>query len=65
MLGKKSIHAKIIFGEPVVPKDPEFQKEAGLRPEATVGALSDRKDLSRLLHDRVVRLYGRLIDGSA
>lgn len=64
LVGKKSIRAKIVFGEPVVPGDPEFHKSAGLRPQATVGALSDRKDLSRLLHDRVVRLYGRLIDGN-
>ena len=63
LMGKKSIHAKVVFGEPLVPKDPEFCKSAELRAEATVGALSDRKDLSRLLHDRVVRLYGRLIDG--
>jgi len=64
LVGKKSIHAKVIFGEPVIPADPEFRKNPGLRPEATVAALSDRKDLSRLLHDRVVRLYARLIEGS-
>jgi 1-acyl-sn-glycerol-3-phosphate acyltransferase len=65
LLGKKTIRANIVFGNPVTPKDPEFvhQAAAGLRPDATVGALSDRKDLSRLLHDKVVRLYGRLIDG--
>jgi len=63
LAGKKSIQAKIIFGEPVIPRDPEYHKDSGVRAEATVGALSDRKDLSRLLHDRVVRLYGRLIDG--
>ena len=63
LVGKKSIHARIIFGEPVIPREPEFHKNPGLRSEATVGALSDRKDLSRLLHDRVVRLYARLIDG--
>jgi 1-acyl-sn-glycerol-3-phosphate acyltransferase len=64
MLGKKVIRARIVFGEPIMPKDPDFHKEAGLRPEATVGALSDRKDLSRLLHDRVVRMYGQLIGGN-
>jgi len=62
MLGKQSIRAKIVFGEPVVPKDPAFRKEPALPPQATVGALSDRKDLSRMLHDRVVRLYARLVD---
>ncbi len=64
LLGKKLIHAKVVFGERVIPRDPEFHKSLGMRPDATVGALSDRKDLSRLLHDRVVRLYARLIDGS-
>jgi len=64
LMGKKSIHAKIIFGEPVIPRDPEFHKSLGLQPEATVGALTDRKDLSRLLHDRVVRLCAGLIEGS-
>jgi 1-acyl-sn-glycerol-3-phosphate acyltransferase len=44
LLGKKSIRAKIAFGEPV-------------------GATSDRKNLSRLLHDKVVRLHADLIDG--
>jgi 1-acyl-sn-glycerol-3-phosphate acyltransferase len=63
LLGKKSIRAKLIFSEPVIPREPEFHKNPGLRSEATVSALSDRKDLSRLLHDRVVRLYARLIDG--
>jgi 1-acyl-sn-glycerol-3-phosphate acyltransferase len=64
LLGKKSIRAMVVLGEPVVPRDPDFRKDAGLRAGATVGALSGRKDLSRLLHDRVVRLYGQ-IDGSA
>ncbi len=63
MLGKRTIRARVIFGEALVPRDPAFHKSEGLRPEATVGALSGRKDLSRLLHDRVVRLYARLIDG--
>ncbi|HKD83952.1 MAG TPA: lysophospholipid acyltransferase family protein [Terriglobales bacterium] len=65
LLGKKSIRARIMFGKPVIPADPVSKLAecgAGLAPDIVVGALCDRKDLSRLLHDKVVRLYAGLID---
>jgi 1-acyl-sn-glycerol-3-phosphate acyltransferase len=64
LLGKKSIRAKVVFGSPVMPRDPVALHQPGsaVPPQATVSALTDRKDLSRLLHDNVVRLYAGLID---
>ena len=65
LLGKQSIRARIVFGKPVTPADPVSKLAEcglGLAPDIAVGALCDRKDLSRLLHDKVVRLYAGLID---
>ena len=66
LLGKKAIRARIVFGKPVTPLDPVSKLAEcglGLSPDIAVGALCDRKDLARLLHDQVVRLYAGLIDG--